>query len=304
MVELVNDPAQQQALADAIKAHPELLFKAAEHAVGKPHQAVDSRMRDGLRGARNYRLVPASPLEFVIVSLSKGTRLGPYEIAAPLGAGGMGEVYKARDTRLERDVAIKVLPEHLKESPEQRRRFEHEAKSLSQLQHPNLCALFDVGSEDGVELLVMELLDARPSPNACSQGPLTIGEVLRIGGEIAKGIAAAHRKGFVHRDLKPGSSERSPIGSIAIWVESIEEARRRRTGETSLMLPWLDSYTSFHFIKGAVLKNDAAPDDLMTHLEDGRKRVADARGGEGDAWQRFLLLSRGFHWVKEYPYNR
>jgi eukaryotic-like serine/threonine-protein kinase len=157
------------------------------------------------------------------VSLSKGTRLGPYEITAPLGAGGMGEVYKARDTRLERDVAIKVLPEHLQESPEQRRRFEHEARSLSQLQHPNLCALFD-RLEEGLDFLVMELLDGVTLAECISQGPLTIREVLRIGGEVAKGIAAAHLKGLVHRDLKPGNVMLTPLASRS-WTSAWRRGR-------------------------------------------------------------------------------
>src|SRR6202047_5106961 len=93
------------------------------------------------------------------MTLSAGTRLGPYEILSPLGAGGMGEVYRARDTRLGRDVAVKVLPSHLSENPELKQRFEREAKAISQLTHPHICTLYDVGSQDGVEYLVMELLE-------------------------------------------------------------------------------------------------------------------------------------------------
>ena len=144
--------------------------------------------------------------------LENGTRLGPYEIAAPIGAGGMGEVYKARDTRLDRDVAIKVLPEHLKESEKTRARFEREAKTISQLQHPNICALFDVGSEAGVDFLVMEYLEGETLQERLEKGPLPIPEVLKIGGQIAEGIDAAHRKGVVHRDLKPGNVMLTPTG--------------------------------------------------------------------------------------------
>jgi serine/threonine protein kinase len=93
------------------------------------------------------------------MSLSSGARLGPYEIVSPIGAGGMGEVYRARDTRLERTVAIKVLPQQLSSSPEVRQRFEREAKTISQLSHPHICALYDVGNQDGVEYLVMEYLE-------------------------------------------------------------------------------------------------------------------------------------------------
>src|SRR6266566_2186891 len=96
-----------------------------------------------------------------IMSLSSGTKLGPYEIQAPLGAGGMGEVYRARDTRLERTIAIKVLPEHLSTNPESKQRFEREARSVSSLNHPNICALYDIGNQDGVVFLVMEYLEGQ-----------------------------------------------------------------------------------------------------------------------------------------------
>jgi serine/threonine protein kinase len=137
--------------------------------------------------------------------LEVGIRLGPYEITAQIGAGGMGEVYKARDPRLDRDVAIKVLPEHLKEDSELRQRFEREAKTISQLQHPNICALYDIGSEGGVDFLVMEYLEGETLEQRLRKGPLPIPEVLEIGGQIAAGVDAAHRKSVVHRDLKPGN---------------------------------------------------------------------------------------------------
>jgi serine/threonine protein kinase len=108
------------------------------------------------------------------VTLAAGTRLGPYEILSPLGAGGMGEVYRARDTRLERTVAIKVLPQHLSSSPEVRQRFEREAKTISQLSHPHICALYDVGNQDGVEFLVMEYLEGETlsEPTTIPRGKL------------------------------------------------------------------------------------------------------------------------------------
>src|SRR3984893_9670825 len=113
------------------------------------------------------------------MSLASGTRLGPYEILAPLGAGGMGEVYKARDTRLERTVAIKVLPSHLSSSPESRQRFEREAKTISQLSHPHICALYDVGREGEIEYLVMEFLEGETLAERLVKGPLPIEQVLR-----------------------------------------------------------------------------------------------------------------------------
>ncbi len=139
------------------------------------------------------------------MTLGAGTRLGPYEIGAPLGAGGMGEVYRARDTRLEREVAIKVLPAQLSASPEMRQRFEREAKAISQLSHPHICALYDVGSQDGVEYLVMELLDGETLAARLARGPVPSEQLLRWGVEIADALDRAHRQGIVHRDLKPGN---------------------------------------------------------------------------------------------------
>jgi len=139
------------------------------------------------------------------MTLAAGTRLGPYEVLAPIGAGGMGEVYRARDTRLERTVAIKVLPPHLSASPESRQRFEREAKTISQLSHPHICALYDVGREGETEYLVMELLEGEMLSDRLAKGPLPLEQTLRYGTEIADALDKAHRQGIVHRDLKPGN---------------------------------------------------------------------------------------------------
>jgi serine/threonine protein kinase len=139
------------------------------------------------------------------VALAPGTRLGPYEILAQLGAGGMGEVYRARDTRLERIVAIKVLLDQLSGSAEVRQRFEREAKAISQLSHPHICALYDVGRQDGVEYLVMEYLEGETLADRLVNGPLPLNQMLRYGAEIADALDKAHRQGIVHRDLKPGN---------------------------------------------------------------------------------------------------
>jgi serine/threonine protein kinase/Tol biopolymer transport system component len=138
------------------------------------------------------------------VTLSPGSRLGPYEIVAPLGAGGMGEVYRAKDTRLDRTVAIKVLPDHLS-SPEARQRFEREAKTISQLSHPHICALYDVGHQDGVEYLVMEYLDGETLGERLVRGPVPLDQSIRFGIQMAEALDRAHRAGVVHRDLKPGN---------------------------------------------------------------------------------------------------
>jgi eukaryotic-like serine/threonine-protein kinase len=139
------------------------------------------------------------------VTLSSGTRLGPYEIQGALGAGGMGEVYKARDTRLERTVAIKVLPPHLSSSEEMRQRFEREAKTISQITHPHICALYDVNREGETEYLVMEYLEGESLADRLAKGPLPSEQLLRYGIEIADALDKAHRQGIVHRDLKPGN---------------------------------------------------------------------------------------------------
>ena len=137
------------------------------------------------------------------MTLSAGTRLGPYEILSPLGAGGMGEVYRARDTRLEREVAVKVLPEGFAASPEALARFASEARSVAALSHPNILALFDVGEADGVHYAVSELLEGETLRVAMAHGPIPPRRALDIAREVADGLAAAHEKGIVHRDIKP-----------------------------------------------------------------------------------------------------
>lgn len=137
--------------------------------------------------------------------LTSGTKLGPYEILSPLGAGGMGEVYRARDTRLDRTVAIKVLPEHVSKDPDLKQRFEREAKTISSLQHANICTLHDIGHQDGIDFLVMEYLEGETLAARLNRGPLPLDQVLKIGIEIADALEKAHRQGIIHRDLKPGN---------------------------------------------------------------------------------------------------
>ncbi len=151
-----------------------------------------------LSAPRPGRRVPRMPL-------AAGTRLGPYEILGPLGAGGMGEVYRARDTRLDRSVAVKVLPSEIVPTPELRARFEREARAASALNHPHICVIHDVGQQDGTEYLVMELLEGETLAQRLDRGPLPPSDVLRFGVEIADALDRAHRGGIVHRDLKPGN---------------------------------------------------------------------------------------------------
>lgn len=139
------------------------------------------------------------------MTLASGTKLGPYEIQSPLGAGGMGEVYRALDTRLERPVAIKVLSSHFPSSPELKQRMEREARAISSLNHPNICHLYDIGSQDGTDYLVMEFLEGETLSERLRKGSLPMGEVLKIGIAVAEALAAAHKTGIMHRDLKPGN---------------------------------------------------------------------------------------------------
>jgi Tol biopolymer transport system component len=142
-----------------------------------------------------------------------GTKLGPYEIVAPLGAGGMGEVYRARDTRLDRSVAIKILPAQFSSDPVRKQRFEREAKTISSLNHPHICVLHDVGSQDGVDYLVMECVEGETLAKRLEKGPLPVEQVLKYGAQIGDALDKAHRSGIVHRDLKPGNIMLTPAGA-------------------------------------------------------------------------------------------
>jgi eukaryotic-like serine/threonine-protein kinase len=145
--------------------------------------------------------------------LNSGTKLGPYEIQSPLGAGGMGEVYRANDTRLDRIVAVKILSARLSEHPEIKQRFEREARSISALNHPNICHLYDIGSQNGTDFLVMEFLEGETLADRIRKGALPFVEILKIGIAVAEALAFAHRHGIMHRDLKPGNIMLTPSGA-------------------------------------------------------------------------------------------
>jgi serine/threonine protein kinase len=173
------------------------------------------------------------------LSIAAGTRLGPYEIVAAVGAGGMGEVYRARDTRLERTVAVKVLPSHLSASAEVRQRFEREAKTISSLSHPHICALYDVGNQDGVEFLVMEYLEGETLSERLAKGPVAFEQVLRYGLEIADALDKAHRQGIVHRDLKPGNVmlTKSGVKLLDFGLAKMVAPSAARSGASLTALP-------------------------------------------------------------------
>jgi eukaryotic-like serine/threonine-protein kinase len=147
------------------------------------------------------------------MALTSGTKLGPYEIQSPLGAGGMGEVYRARDTRLDRTVAVKILPAHLSDNPEARQRFEREAKTISSLNHPNICVLHDIGNESGTAYLVMEYVQGETLEARLQKGALPLKQALEVGVQICDALEKAHRAGIVHRDLKPGNIMLTPSGA-------------------------------------------------------------------------------------------
>nr|MDQ5872187.1 protein kinase [Acidobacteriota bacterium] len=150
------------------------------------------------------------------MTLSAGTRLGPYEILAPLGAGGMGEVYRARDAKLDRDVAIKVLPQSVAADPDTLARFEREAKAVAALSHPNILSIFDFGAQEGISYAVMELLEGETLRGKLDAGPITQKQAVDYALQVAKGLAAAHEKGIVHRDLKPENLFVSRDGHVKI----------------------------------------------------------------------------------------
>ena len=173
------------------------------------------------------------------MALAAGDRLGPYEILAPLGAGGMGEVYRAKDTRLDRTVAVKVLPSDLANSPQLRQRLEREAKAISHLSHPHICALHDIGREGEVDFLVMEYLEGESLADRLTKGRLPLEQALRYGGEIADALNNAHHHDVVHRDLKPGNVMLTKSGAklLDFGLAKLREPDWVEDGEPASALP-------------------------------------------------------------------
>ncbi|MGE5360527.1 MAG: serine/threonine-protein kinase, partial [Bacteroidales bacterium] len=175
------------------------------------------------------------------MSLASGTRLGPYEIQAAIGAGGMGEVYKARDTRLNRTVAIKVLPAAVAGDPERRARFEREAKTIAALNHPHICSVYDVGRQGDTDFLVMEYVDGETLAARVRRSPLGISEIERLGVQLSEGLGAAHQHGLVHRDIKPANLMLSLDGVLKILDFGIAKPQEPlREDETTRLVgePW------------------------------------------------------------------
>ena len=201
-----------------------------------------------------------------------GQQFGPYTITALLGEGGMGEVWEAEDTRLGRRVAIKLLPGEIALDPERDARLEREARVLSQLQHPHVCTLYDVGEQDGQRYLVMERLDGAPLSDQLKRGALGEDELLRVGAQIADGLDAAHRRGLVHRDLKPANVMLTSTGA------KILDFGLARTDASSL--PFASARAGRYFRLGARDAQRArAPDRRRSRGRHGALHVA--RAGRG-----------------------
>jgi serine/threonine protein kinase len=174
--------------------------------------------------------------------LNPGAKLGPYEITSSIGAGGMGEVYRARDTRLDRTVAIKILPVQVSSDPVRKQRFEREAKTISSLNHPHICMLHDLGSQNGIEYLVMECIEGEALLKRLDRGPLPLEQVEKYGAQIADALDKAHRCGVVHRDLKPGNIMLTATGAklldfgLAKTAVALHHIYRRISPELLLQL--------------------------------------------------------------------
>src|SRR5438552_923994 len=171
------------------------------------------------------------------MTLAIGARLGPYEIQSPLGVGGMGEVYKARDTRLDRTVAIKILPESLAADPQFRERFDREARAISHLTHPHVCVLHDIGHQDGTDFLVLEYLEGETLAERLKRGALPLDQALSLAIQIASALGQAHRAGITHRDLKPGNVMVTKAGAKLLDFGLAKTAAPAVSGAGLSMLP-------------------------------------------------------------------
>jgi eukaryotic-like serine/threonine-protein kinase len=205
------------------------------------------------------------------VALNSGTRLGPYEISAPIGAGGMGEVYKATDTRLERTVAIKVLPEHVAIDANLKRRFEREAKTLAALSHSHICPVFDVGSQNGVDFLVMEYLEGETLEQRLKQGALPVDQAQQIAIQIADALTAAHRSGIIHRDLKPGNVMLTKSGAKLLDFGLAKTGTPAAAGGLSMLPTTPPGLTQQGTILGTF--QYMAPEQLEGHEADARTDI-------------------------------
>jgi eukaryotic-like serine/threonine-protein kinase len=205
------------------------------------------------------------------MTLTSGTKLGPYEITNAIGAGGMGEVYRARDTRLERTVAIKILPAHLADKPELRERFEREARTIASLNHPHICILHDIGHQDGIDYLVMEYLEGETLAERLKKGQLPLDQVLQYAIEIADALDKAHRKGITHRDLKPGNIMLTKSGTRLLDFGLAKLRRDAASSAPLSQLPTKEAMTAEGTILGTL--QYMAPEQLEGKEADARTDI-------------------------------
>src|SRR6185503_490843 len=180
---------------------------------------------DSVREARRSTIIAPPPM-----ALISGTRLGPYEISTQIGKGGMGEVYRALDPNLGRQVAVKVLPDTFARDPERLARFEREAKTLAALNHSNIAQIYGLEKADGVRALVMELVEGPTLAERIAQGPIPVNEALAIARQIAEALEAAHELGIVHRDLKPANIKVRPDGTVKVLDFGLAKALEPASG--------------------------------------------------------------------------
>src|SRR3954463_2022725 len=172
------------------------------------------------------------------MGISPGSRFGPYEVTAPLGEGGMGVVFRGRDSRLQRDVALKLLPENFASDPDRLARFQREAQVLASLNHPNIAQVYGLENVDGSACIVMELVEGETIADKLKRGPFSFHEAIEIARQIADALAAAHERGVVHRDLKPANIKLTPNGTVKVLDFGLAKAVSSQTEKTDLsMMP-------------------------------------------------------------------
>ena len=217
--------------------------------------------RPGVEDIARSRIIQRNSL-----ALASGTRLGPYQIVSALGAGGMGEVYRARDTKLARDVAIKVLPAVFVSDPERVARFQREARTLASLNHPHIAAIYGLEEGDGTAALVLELVEGPTIADRIARGPIPVDEALPIGRQIAEALEAAHEHGIIHRDLKPANIKVRPDGTAKVLDFGLAKALE------PVLVPGGDVTASPTITSPA--------HDPVGH-DHGHRRIHESRAGEG-----------------------
>ena len=181
--------------------------------------------------------------------LGPGTRLGPYSVTAKIGAGGMGEVWQARDTELDRDVALKVLPEAFTSDPDRLARFEREAKVLASLNHPNIGGIYGLEESDGVKALVLELVEGPTLADRIAKGPIPLDEALPIAKQIAEALEAAHEAGVIHRDLKPANIKVREDGTVKVKVLDFGLSRQVKPGKGESRHEWVKPFIGIQLVE-------------------------------------------------------